>query len=389
MVKKKNIVLLGATGSIGQSTLAVLRKYKDYFNLSGIAGNNNVEGLSAIAKEFNVPHVAIFNEESYFKAKAASVFTKETELHYGIEGLTQLATLQEADLILVAITGTTALHPTLEAIKLGKTIALASKEILVMAGSIVMTAAKEHQATILPIDSEHNAIFQCLHNESIESVDSIILTASGGPFRNYSLEQMKEVSLKEALKHPTWAMGKKITIDCATMANKGLELIEAHWLFSVPADKLKVLVHPQSIIHSLVQFIDGSIIAQLAPQSMTFPIQYALFYPERKAPTSKPLDLSKALNLELSPPDLERFPCLKIAIDCLKEGNLAPAIFNAANEVAVQAFIDQRISFLKIPVIIDKTLELVSNQSLNNELNSIIETHNQAIATAAQVINEL
>lgn len=385
---KKNIVLLGATGSIGKSTLTVLRKYKNHFNLLGIAANYNIDALAAIAKEFACQHVAIFDETAYVNAEKSSIFPKSTALHAGLEGLIYLSTLKDVDIVLMAITGTTGLHPTLEAIKLGKTIALASKEILVMAGSIVMAAAREHQAAILPVDSEHSAIFQCFNGAPLNSVDSIILTASGGPFRNYSLDQMKNITLRDALKHPTWSMGQKVTIDSATMANKGLELIEAHWLFSTPPDKIKVLIHPQSIIHSLVQFIDGSIIAQLCPPSMIFPIQYALFYPSRLPYSAQPLDLSQTLSLELTPPDLDRFPCLSLAMEALRAGKSAPTIFNAANEIAVQAFVDNKISFLKIPVIIDKTLELVSNQEFN-ELNSIIETHHRAINIAKQVINEL
>lgn len=384
---RKRIVLLGATGSIGDSTLEVLRKYSEQFELIGIAANHNFRKLEAIAREFNVPEVTIFDEKAYAEAKKGGSFSKKCNLYNGEEGLKTLASLPEADIIILAMTGTIGLQPTLEAIKLGKTVAVANKEILVMAGNVIMNAAKKHHARILPIDSEHNAIFQCLEGEDRSAVESIILTASGGAFRDLLLEDLKTVTVKDALKHPTWSMGPKITIDCATMANKGLELMEARWLFDMPVEKLQVIVHPQSIIHSMVQFIDGSILAQLSPTSMVFPIQYCLFYPDRLQRCKAPLDLSKILTLELRPPDFNRYPCLKLAIEALESGGLAPTVFNAANEVAVDAFVSQKISFVNIPEVIDKTLQVVSN-SISNELSVIIETHDQAIAVAKQIINE-
>lgn len=387
MFSKKRIVLLGATGSIGESTIEVLRKYPEHFELIGIAANLNLPKLAAIAKEFNVSEITISDETAYAQAKKSELFPRNCNLHAGQEGLTYLSTLPNADIIILAITGTVGLQPTLAAIKLGKTIAFANKEILVMAGNVIMKAAETYNATILPIDSEHNAIFQCLQGNDRNTVESIILTASGGAFRGVLPEQLKTVSPEDALKHPTWLMGPKVTIDSATMANKGLELMEARWLFDMPVEKLRVLIHPQSIIHSMVQFIDGSMIAQLSPTSMVFPIQYCLFYPNRMPACRKPLDLSKTLNLELSPPDLERYPCLRLAIEALETGGLAPTIYNAANEVAVSAFTSHKIPFLKIPIIIDKTLQLLSNQE-SNKLSVIIETHNQAIEIAKKIINE-
>lgn len=387
MSQKKRIVLLGATGSIGQSTLEVLRKFPDQLQLVGIAANHNAQHLSAIAKEFNVPEITLFNEKAYTEAQKSNIFPQNTHLHTGHPGLIHLATLPNADIIVVALTGTLGLQPTLEAIKLGKTIALANKEILVMAGNIIMSTAKAHNALILPVDSEHNAIFQCLHHQDPKAVDSIILTASGGAFRNHSPEQLKTVTPQDALKHPTWSMGQKVTIDSATMANKGLELIEAHWLFNTPPEKLQVLIHPQSIIHSMVQFVDGSILAQLSPTSMTFPIQYCLLFPQRLPACRPPLDLSQHIHLELSPPDLQKYPCLGLAIQALKAGGLAPTVFNAANEVAVDAFLSHKIPFLNIPIVIDKTLELIFNQ-ISTELSVIIETHNQATTIAKKLIDE-
>lgn len=387
MSSKKKIVLLGATGSIGESTLEVLRRYPKEFELIGIAANQNLSKLAAIAKEFYVSEITIFDDKAYKQAKQSGLFPRHCNLHAGQEGLNYLSSLPEADIIIVAITGIVGLQPTLSAIRLGKTIAFANKEILVMAGNVIMSTAKESNATILPIDSEHNAIFQCLQGHDRKAVESIILTASGGAFRSFLPEQLKTVTPEDALKHPTWSMGPKVTIDSATMANKGLELMEAHWLFDMPVKKLRVLIHPQSIIHSMVQFIDGSIIAQLSPTSMVFPIQYCLFFPHRMPATRAPLDLSKVLNLELSPPNLERYPCLKLAMEALETGGLAPTIYNAANEAAVEAFVAHKIPFLSIPVIIDKTLQLVSNQE-SNKLSIICETHNQAIAIAQQLINE-
>lgn len=388
ILEKRRIVLLGATGSIGESTAQVLRKYRDRFELVGIAANQNYQELSKIAKEFDVREVCLFDEQAYLSGRESGLFSRNCNLCTGEEGLRHLATLEDGDIVVLAMTGIIGIRPALAAIELGKTLVLANKEILVMAGAVVMEAAKRHNAVILPMDSEHNAIFQCLQGQDRKAVDSIILTASGGAFRDFSREALKNVTPEDALKHPTWRMGRKITIDSATMANKGLELIEAHWLFNVGISQLKVLIHPQSIIHSMVQFIDGSIIAQLCPTSMTFPIQNCLFFPERFPSCNGSLDFSQYLKLELFPPDLERYPCLRLAIEALSVGGQAPAIFNAANEVAVEAFNSLRLPFLKIADVIDKTLQLVSNQG-SDELVVITETHNEAMAVAKKIINEL
>lgn len=388
--KGKKVVLLGATGSIGESTLEVLRKYREYFELVGIAANRNFDKLAKIAEEFDVRDVCIFEEKCFLEARSKGIFAEDCNLCVGEEGLQYLATLPDVDIVVLATTGIIGIKPAMAAIELGRTIALANKEILVMAGAVVMEAAKKHQATILPMDSEHNAIFQCLHGEESKTIDSIILTASGGAFRDYSLEALNNVTPKDALKHPTWRMGPKVTIDCATMVNKGLELIEAHWLFNVGAEQLKVLIHPQSIIHSMVQFIDGSVIAQLCPPSMTFPIQNCLLFPERLPSCKESLNFSQYLKLELFPPEMERYPCLQLAIDALKAGGVAGTIFNAANEVAVEAFNAGRLSFLKIPDVIDKTMEKVFNGSSSQLLLSvIIEMHNYATEVAKKIVNEL
>lgn len=386
----KHIVLLGATGSIGESTLEVLRKYKNHFKLVGIAAHHNIQKLAQIAQEFDVPEICIFDKKNYLDAKKNGIFPTSCNLHVGEEGLNYLSTLPDIDIVVLAMTGIIGIKPALAAIELGRTLALANKEILVMAGAVIVEAAKKHHATILPIDSEHNAIFQCLHAEEKKTIDTIILTASGGAFRNYPLEELKNVTPEDALKHPTWKMGPKVTIDCATMANKGLELIEAHWLFNINPEKLKVLIHPQSIIHSMVQFIDGSVIAQLCPPSMTFPIQNCLLFPERLPATKATLNFDEYLKLELSPPDMKRYPCLQLAIDALKSGGLAGTIFNASNEVAVEAFINKKLAFLKIPDVIDKTFEKVFTKSSSQlSLQKIIEMHNYATEVAKTFINEL
>lgn len=388
--RAKQIVLLGATGSIGESTLEVLRKYRKHFELVGIAAKKNFRALAKIAEEFNVREVCIFDEKCFMEAKVGAIFPKNCILTTGEEGLEHLVTRPKVDVVVLAMTGIIGIKPALAAIELGRTIALANKEILVMAGAVIMEAAKKYHATILPIDSEHNAIFQCLQGEENDAIHSIILTASGGAFRDYPKEALHNVTPEDALKHPTWIMGQKVTIDCATMANKGLELIEAHWLFNVGAEKLKVLIHPQSIIHSMVQFVDGSVKAQLSPTSMTFPIQNCLLYPKRFDACKDPLDFSQFMKLELFPPDMERYPCLRLAIEALKAGGLACTIFNAANEVAVEAFIGRKLPFLKISDLIDKTMEKVFNGSSSQvSFPLIIEMHNYATEVAKEKLNEL
>lgn len=386
MKPKQGIVLLGATGSVGQSTLEVLRKHSDKLELLAIAAHSNTKALAHIAEEFNVPSIGIFSEKAYTEALASNLF-KQRKLFYGLEGLCELASLPTAHTVMMAIVGTYGLKPALAAIKKGKRLALANKEILVMAGEYIMQEAKKHGSQILPVDSEHSGIFQCLKSGANREIHEIILTASGGAFRDTPLHALKNVTVQEALQHPTWNMGPKITLDCATMANKGLELIEAQWLFNCHWEQLDAVIHPQSIIHSLVTFIDGSSIAQLAKPSMILPIQYALLYPERMASPTPPFDFKNHFqNLEFRPLDPQRYPCFTLAKRALQAGKSAPAIFNAANEVAVEAFIQGKISYLQIPQLIDKALQTVSNDGLPN-LEAILWKHDEALQKAKELIH--
>jgi 1-deoxy-D-xylulose-5-phosphate reductoisomerase len=383
---KKRIAILGATGSIGQSTIKIIERHPELFELVGIAADRNVEGLAQIGQRHEVSEVALFNEEAYEQAKKhPSLSSDEYNLTQGFEGLERIATLPDADIVVMAIVGTSGLRPTLAAIDSGKAVALASKEIMVLAGELVTTRAKAAGVALLPLDSEHSAIFQCLQGHSINSVEKLILTASGGAFRDFPLEKLETVTVEDALKHPTWDMGAKVTIDCATMANKGLELIEAKWLFDLPVEKLDVLSHPQSIIHCLVQFVDGNILTQMCPPDMTFPIQYALLHPERARATGVPLDLKAGMNLELKPVQMERYPCFKLAWEALNAGGCAPAVFNAANEAAVSGFIEKKLPFLKISEVVGETLKLFNARELTT-LEEILEIHENAYTRAQSLV---
>lgn len=364
MKKTKNLVLLGATGSIGESTLRVIRKHSDKIKLIGISANQNVQKLLKIAKEFKVPHASLVqapNED--FSVPVG------TELETGEKSLENLACMQNADIVVVAVVGSSGLLPTIAAVNSGKDVVLANKESLVVGGNLITKAAQKNHSRIIPADSEHNAIFQCLHGQPERSVDSVILTASGGPFRNLPEDQLINVTVEQALKHPNWSMGKKITVDSATMANKGLELIEAKWLFDLSPNQLEVVIHPPSIVHGIVRFLDGCCLAQMTPPSMTFAMQNAILYPDRVEGVEPSLDFSQPLDLSFSPPSFERYPCLKIARDVLKQGGTAPLIFNASNEVAVDAFLRNRIGFLDISRIIEETL----NDSDYNSSDSVTE----------------
>ncbi|MDQ8201856.1 1-deoxy-D-xylulose-5-phosphate reductoisomerase [Pelagicoccus sp. SDUM812003] len=354
-----NVVLLGATGSIGDSTLKVIRKHRDRLNLVGIAANRNAEKLASIAREFSVPHIGLFDETAFGEAKRSGVFPRQASLHRGLDGLRELASIAEADAVLVAVVGTHGLLPALSALEAGKTLAIASKEILVLAGKFIMDAARRSGSRILPVDSEHNALFQCLDGSPNRHVEKLILTASGGSFRDLPVEELPFVTVKQALQHPNWDMGPKVTIDAATMANKGLEMIEARWLFDMKASQIDAVVHPQSIIHSMAQFIDGSVLAQLCPPDMTFAIQHCLLYPDRGPGVMEPLDFTKAMQLDFSPPDLKRYPCLGLARQAMQAGGVATGVFNAANEIAVQAFVQGKVRFIEIATIIEKTLQSI------------------------------
>lgn len=360
-VKQKALVVLGSTGSIGESALKVARDLPDEMRLIGLAANRSAESLARQVRETGVQHACLYDEAACEQLQSLS--DDSLSITCGEEGLIELATLPEADMVLIAIVGTAGLRPALAAIEAGKDIAVASKEILVMAGEAVMKAARKHGVNVLPVDSEHNAIFQCLENRDVDEVSRLILTASGGPFRQLPANELVDVTLQRALKHPTWEMGQKITIDSATLFNKGLEMIEARWLFDVEMDRVEVIVHPQSIVHSMVEFIDGSILAQLSTTDMCFPIQYAVTWPRRVANSLQPLDFAALAKLEFEQPRFDDFPALNLASWAGKDGGTLPAVLNAANEVAVARFLAESISFPKIWQTVEKTMNAHQNVS--------------------------
>ncbi|MFK5921710.1 MAG: 1-deoxy-D-xylulose-5-phosphate reductoisomerase [Verrucomicrobiota bacterium] len=360
-VKQKALVVLGSTGSIGESALKVARDLPEQMRLIGLAANRSAESLARQVRETGVKHACLYDEAACEQLQSLS--DDSLSISCGEEGLIELATLPEADMVLIAIVGTAGLRPALAAIEAGKDIAVASKEILVMAGEAVMKAARKHGVNVLPVDSEHNAIFQCLENRDVDEVSRLILTASGGPFRQLPANELVDVTLQRALKHPTWEMGQKITIDSATLFNKGLEMIEARWLFDVEMDRVEVIVHPQSIVHSMVEFIDGSILAQLSTTDMCFPIQYAVTWPRRVANSLRPLDFAALAKLEFEQPRFDDFPALNLASWAGKDGGTLPAVLNAANEVAVARFLTESISFPKIWQTVEKTMNAHQNVS--------------------------
>ncbi len=339
---KKRIVVLGATGSIGESTMRVARALPDHLEIVGLSGKNNAIALQELAREF--PSAALCTRDEASSDALQAEFPGRFITH-GEAGLERLAALPEADLVLIAIVGTAGLKPALSALNAGKDIAVASKEILVMAGEEVTLTAHRMHRRVLPVDSEHNAIFQCLENRDPSTVKRLILTCSGGPFRRASAVELASVTPDQALLHPTWSMGRKITIDSATLFNKGLEMIEAKWLFGIPMDKIDIVIHPQSIVHSMVEFVDGSIIAQLSTTDMALPIQFALTYPERVAGPCAPLDLATLGRLDFEAPRTDCFPAISLARRAGTAGGTLPAVLNAANEAAVEAFLSDRISF--------------------------------------------
>lgn len=382
---KRKIVLLGATGSIGDSTLQVIRANPDRLELVGIAANKNWKKLADIAREFKVKHVAISDEKAFGEAKGAF---GDAKMYCGKEGLMEISTLDNFDTLEAAVVGTEALEPTLAAIKCKKDIALANKELLVMGGKFVMAEAKKNKVKMLPLDSEHNAIFQCIQGERKEDIANLIITASGGMFRDYTYEQMKNIKPEDAMKHPNWNMGVKVTIDSSTLANKGLEVIEAKWLFDVAPEQIEVVVHRQSIVHSMVRFKDGSILAHLAPPFMTFPISHSLLVPERGNPVLPSIDFTKMLTLDFRPPDTDRFPCLKHAFNALKIGKTATAIFNASNEVAVAEFIKGKIAWLDIPKVVGEALEKVEAREVES-IAELLEEDAKARAVSMEIVNRL
>jgi len=346
-MKRKRVVVLGATGSIGESALKVAHDIPERMEIVGLAANRNARKLAEQANKVRPKAVCLVDESKLEDLRAALEY--EPEIFSGETGLAKIACLAEAEIVLVAVVGTGGLHPALAAIEAGKDLAVASKEILVMAGEIVMREAKQKGIQVLPVDSEHNAIFQCLDSQREQnSVRRLLLTASGGPFRNTPNEQFESITVEQALKHPTWNMGPKITIDSATLFNKGLEMIEAHWLFGVEMKRVEVVIHPQSIVHSMVEFSDGSVLAQLSHSDMCFPIQYAVTWPERVPNSLPPLDFGKLRQLDFATPRYDDFPALNLARRAGDEGGTLPAVLNAANEVAVSAFLDRKISFPRI-----------------------------------------
>ncbi len=367
----KKIVILGSTGSIGTQALDIIRS-SNRFDVFGLTCNTSIDKLIEQAFEFQPKFVVVFDESMKKPLKIALSHTNIKVLA-GMEGMLEVVSHPDVDIVLTSVVGNIGLEPTVEAIKAKKTIALANKETLVTAGEIIMPLATKNGVKILPVDSEHSAIFQCLSGENPTAVDKLILTASGGAFRNFTKSEIIEKKAIDALKHPNWTMGRKITIDSATLMNKGLEFIEAHWLFGVPADHIEVLVHPQSIIHSMVQFKDHSIIAQLGVPDMRVPIIYALDYPERYANDVKALDFNEIASLTFEKPDYDRFPCLRIAMDALELGGVMPTVMNAANEILVEAYLKDRIKFYDISEHIGNAMKTFKNIN-EPTLEDILET---------------
>ncbi len=367
----KKISVLGSTGSIGTQTLDVVRNNKD-LKVVALAAGKNVKLMEQQIREFMPEYVCMADEESINELK---VLTKDLSLNYGygMQGLIEAATINEAEIVVTAVVGMMGIVPTIEAIKAKKNIALANKETLVTAGHIIMKLAKEKGVKILPVDSEHSAIFQCLNGENKKEIHKILLTASGGPFRGKTIEQMKDIKVEDALKHPNWAMGRKITIDSSTMVNKGLEVMEAKWLFDVELDDVQVVVQPQSIIHSMIEFADGAVMAQLGTPDMRLPIQYALYYPERRPMNTERLDFWKISQITFEKPDMENFRGLALAYEAGRRGGNIPTLYNAANELAVSMFLDRKIKYLDIIDIIEQTMnhiEYIDNPNVEQILSS-------------------
>jgi 1-deoxy-D-xylulose-5-phosphate reductoisomerase len=384
-MKRKRVVVLGATGSIGDSALKVARDIPERMEIVGLAANSNAEKLAAAANKTRAESVCLLDESKIDILRKALDY--EPQIFCGEVGLREIACLTNADMVLVAIVGTGGLRPALAAIEAGKDLAVASKEILVMAGEIVMRAAHENGVHVLPVDSEHNAIFQCLDGRSSE-VRRIILTASGGPFRETSRKDFDSITSEQALKHPTWNMGPKITIDSATLFNKGLEMIEARWLFGVEMKQVEVVIHPQSIVHSMIEFADGSTLAQLSYSDMCFPIQYAVTWPDRVPNTLPPLDFSKLSKLEFFTPRYADFPALNLARRAGETGGTLPAVMNAANEVAVAEFLDRQVSFPSIWKIVEEVMNRHGSVA-HPDLDAILRADQWARTEAASFVKTL
>ena len=376
VIMKKLLTILGSTGSIGTQTLDVVQMHNDRFEVYALTANNNVQLLIKQALEFK-PEVVVIANECHYNTLKCALKEYPIKVYAGAKAIEEVASISIVDIVVTAMVGYSGLAPTIAAIKAGKRIALANKETLVVAGNIITELTLKHNATILPVDSEHGAIFQCLQGEDTNVVNKLILTASGGPFRTYDIEKLRTATAKEALSHPTWSMGNKITIDSASLMNKGFEMIEAKWLFGVDPDQIKVIIHPQSIIHSMIEYKDGSIKAQLGETNMRLPIQYALTYPERiKSPTPF-LDFTKHNQLTFEEPDFKRFRNLEIAYQAMKQGGNLPCIINAANEVVVDAFLHDKVGFIEMSDIIEKTihrLAFISNPTYEDYVACDAET---------------
>lgn len=377
----KKITILGSTGSIGTNALAVIRHLGPEYKVTALAAHSSIDLLEQQMKEFHPEVVAVYNED---KAMELQARVPGIPVLAGMDGLLAVAAYSNSDFVISAMTGTLGLAPTLAAIHAKKAVGLANKEALVTGGALIMQSAAKYGVPILPIDSEHCAIFQCLHGQKTEDIRRIILTASGGPFRTYTSEQLLSVTVDEALKHPTWKMGPKVTIDSSTLMNKGLELIEAYWLFGVPLNKIEVVIHPQSIVHSMVEFHDLSTIAQLSEPSMTLPIQHALTYPDRKPGQQASLDLTRMRSLEFYPPDMQKFRCLGLAYEAIRQGGSMPAYMNAASEVLVKRFLDRQLAWVDIGQRLESLMEkhCLSPIASYEEIASVDE---QARADAASV----
>ncbi len=383
----KSISILGSTGSIGVNTLKVVEHLQDEFRVIALGAGRNVEVLAKQVKQFQPELVAVRDEIAAEELLHQLTISKSKipKIEIGEPGLIAVATHREAETVVSATVGAVGFVPTLRAIEAGKRIALANKETLVMAGELMTTAAEKNKAEILPVDSEHNALHQCLRGESPKEVKRLILTASGGPFRTKSKAEIENATIEEALNHPNWKMGAKISIDSATLMNKGLEVIEAHWLFGFSADEISVLVHPQSVIHSMIEMVDGSIIAQLGVTDMKHAIQYALTYPTRKENCLEPLDFTKVTNLNFESPDLEKFPCLALAYRALRAGGTLPAVLNAANETSVQAFLDGKIRLSEIAKINETVMDAHQIQPANS-LETVLSADNWARESARKML---
>lgn len=383
----KNISILGSTGSIGTQTLEVIRNYPEKFSVKALSANRNINLIIEQAREFKPDIIHITDNSQINELKTALKDTK-VKILTGEKGLIDTATYKPVDIVLSAIVGFAGLIPTIEAIKAGKHIALANKETLVVAGEIVTTLARDKNVNIIPVDSEHSAIYQVMQGENYDLVRRLILTASGGPFRNFRLKKLEKVTKEDALKHPNWNMGNKITIDSATMMNKGFEVIEAYHLFKIPPFKIEVVIHPQSIIHSMVEFKDRSVKAQMGLPDMRVPIQYALSYPERFKNSFPELNFAEHTELTFEQPDDKKFPALGIAFEAIRRGGNFPCIINAANEIAVDAFLNNKIAFMQIPQIVEKAMDTV-DACVNPQIKDLIETDRETRKTATQLINDL